>query len=1055
MNETPSSTGRCVHCGTVLSVAVAEGLCPRCLTRAVFVEGAEPLAEDPPGLPGPVQRIGGYELIEPIGRGGMGVVYRARQISLGREVALKVLLNPAFASPDELARFRAEAASAAVLQHPNIVAVHEVGDEAGCLFFSMDFVPGKNLATLTREGPLPARMAAELALKIAGATQHAHERGILHRDLKPSNVLVDASGDPHVTDFGLSKKLAAMPASSGGSPADTGPSPPLTLTGHVIGTPGYMSPEQAAARRDIGPAADVYSLGALLYHLLTGRAPFVGETPMEVLRQVEEQEPVSARLLNPLVPRDLEVICHKCLAKEPQRRYPSAQELREDLRRFLAGEAIRARPAGPVERTCRWCRRRPAITGLLALSSALLLAVIAVTVSAWVRLEAAQRLVLRKDYVADLRLVDRAIQENNLGQAGALLDRWRPRGQAGSRFGFARRDEDLRGFEWGFFADLCRGDELRILGQYPGHALRVAFSPRGDRVAGASADGEVRLWEAETGRLLGAAKHGKRVMALAFSPDDRFLATGGDDFRLALWDARTLRPLASPPPLSSALVTAAFARDGSSLVAVARQECVIWDLARNLATQRAAIAPSTWFYGALAPDLRTVALPMPEARGVELWTVPPRVRRGAVGGLGVAAAFSGDGRLLATGELSGQLRVWGADDLHEVASIPTRGGGIGALAWSPDGKRLASGGHDAFLRLWQFPGGGLVGTYRGHRGFIFGAAFSPDGRRVATASTDGTVRLWDAEHGPAPPANPVRKDWGLLLPRGRALPILTHGADSETHWIEPRQLTLVPIPLPAELRGTNTIVRVTDDGFLVLGPDAAVRRFDRAGRPVAPAVRLPHWPVFRPLASPDGRWLTWKESPDEIASYKLWEIGPTNAAEDLGPRRTEWLMHAFSNDSRHLAMITPGGELLVRDLYRRRHRRGIRSAHGTPTALSFSRDDRQLVASWQDGMVSVWTEARWDKPPSPLVAGTEAVWCVAFSPDGRRVAGGGDDGDVFLWDVSTGQLVAKLKAPANTVVLGVGFSEAGDTLFASTPQSVCIWRTRPTELEAPGPAGDK
>ncbi|HOY56939.1 MAG TPA: protein kinase [Verrucomicrobiota bacterium] len=1053
MNATRSSIGQCARCGTALCAAVAEGLCLRCLTRAIFFDDAELPPEEPLSAPGSVQRIGGYELVERIARGGMGVVYRARQMSLGREVALKILLDSAVAGPEELGRFRAEATAAAALHHPHIVAVHEIGEDAGRLFFSMDFVAGKDLAALTREGPLPARVAAELTRKIAGAIQHAHERGVLHRDLKPSNVLVDALGEPHVTDFGLSKRLVGAPAAPEALPAPAALAPPLTLTGHVVGTPGYMSPEQAAAKRDIGPPADVYSLGAVLYHLLTGRAPFVGETPTAVLRQVEEQDPVSPLLLNPSVPRDLETICHKCLAKEPPRRYASALELGQDLQRFLNGEPIHARPVGATERAWRWCRRRPTMAGLIALSSALLGAVIAVTIAARVRLDEDQRLVRRKDYVADLRLVERAVQENNLGQAGALLDKWRPRRQVRGPFGFTRAEEDLRGFEWNYLAELCRGDELRVLGESGAHALRVAFSSRGDRVAGATADGEVRLWAADTGRLLGIVRHGKRVMTLAFSPDDRVLATGGDDCHLSLWDAQTMQPTASPPPLNSALVAAAFARDRSCLIAVARQQGLVWDLARTTAIERVAITPSTWFYGVIAPNCGTVALPMPEAGGVELWDVPPKVRRGAVGGLGVAAAFSPDGRLLATGELSGQIRIWDLGDLHEVATISTRAGGVGALAWSPDAKRLASGGHDAFVRLWQFPECELAATYRGHRGFVCSLAFAPDGRRLASASTDGTVRLWDAEHGPAPRENPLVRDWGLLLPRGRMLPIRSLAVNSDTHWIDASQMRLVPIPLPAELRDSNTVVRVTDGGFLAIGPDACVRQFDRTGRSIAPAARLPRWPVFHPMPSPDGRWLIWKESPDEIAAYDLWEIASTNAAERLNERGSEWLIHAFSNDSRQLALITPAGELLVRDLHHRRHTRGVTSTHGTPTSLSFSRDDREVVASWQDGMVSVWTTGRWDKPPFTLLTGTEAVWCVCFSPDGRRVAGGGDDGDVFLWDVATRQLVAKLKAPGNAVVLGIGFTEDGDTLFASTPRSVSIWRARPAGLEARIPAG--
>jgi tetratricopeptide (TPR) repeat protein len=354
-----------------LSAAVAEGLCPSCLTRSVFANDDEPPAEEIGEADQP-QRIGDYELIERIARGGMGVVYRARQISLDREVAVKILLDSAFATPDELARFRAEAAAAAALQHPNIVAVHEIGEEKGRRYFSMDFVAGKDLAALTRDGPLPPRQAAELVAKVADAIRHTHERGILHRDLKPSNVLVDALGEPRVTDFGLAKRVAGRPSGPAELAHQADAAPPLTLTGQVIGTPGYMSPEQATAKRDIGPATDLYSLGALLYQLITGRAPFVGETPTAVLRQVEESEPVSPCLLNPSVSADLETICLKCLAKEPERRYASARELDEDLRRYLAGEPILARPISATQRAWRWCCRRPAIASLAAVVASLL-----------------------------------------------------------------------------------------------------------------------------------------------------------------------------------------------------------------------------------------------------------------------------------------------------------------------------------------------------------------------------------------------------------------------------------------------------------------------------------------------------------------------------------------------------------------------------------------------------------------------------------------------------------------------------------------------------------
>jgi serine/threonine protein kinase len=341
----------------------------------LFAEKTAPEPDDC-GLAENFTRIGDYELLERIARGGMGVVYRARQTSLGREVAVKVLLDSLIAGPGELGRFRAEATAAAALHHPNIVSIHEVGEEDGQHFFSMDFVAGKDLAAATSGGPLPAAEAARLTLKIAEAVQHAHDRGILHRDLKPSNVLVDAQGEPRVTDFGLAKRMDSTTSLKTASEGPGAKTAPLTITGQVFGTPGYMSPEQAAAKRDIGPATDVYSLGALLYHLLTGRAPFVGESPAVVLRQVAENEPVPASLLNPLVPRDLDTICLKCLHKAPSHRYDSAALMAADLGRFLRQEPILARPVSGLERLARWSRRNPVIASLTT-AVALLLVLLA------------------------------------------------------------------------------------------------------------------------------------------------------------------------------------------------------------------------------------------------------------------------------------------------------------------------------------------------------------------------------------------------------------------------------------------------------------------------------------------------------------------------------------------------------------------------------------------------------------------------------------------------------------------------------------------------------
>jgi eukaryotic-like serine/threonine-protein kinase len=356
----PNQPLRCPRCGRALVPDRSQGLCLSCLAGVAF--GLDLSAS--PTLPvslATLRYFGDYELIEEIARGGMGVVYLARQKNLDREVAIKLLLHGALASGQDVDRFRAEAAAAASLKHPNIVSIHEVGECEGQHYFSMDFIAGRDLSAITRAGPLPARQAAEVVAQVAGAVQHAHDHGVLHRDLKPSNILMDVEVQPHVTDFGLARRLDDAAS--------------LTQTGSLLGTPGYMAPEQAAGKTSqIDARSDVYGLGAVLYHVMTSRAPFTGESATDILGQVVGQEPVAPKLLNPSIPRDLETICLKCLNKEPGRRYTDAKAVAEDLGRFLRHEPILARPIGNLGRLARWARRKPVVASLGATVLLLLLA---------------------------------------------------------------------------------------------------------------------------------------------------------------------------------------------------------------------------------------------------------------------------------------------------------------------------------------------------------------------------------------------------------------------------------------------------------------------------------------------------------------------------------------------------------------------------------------------------------------------------------------------------------------------------------------------------------
>ena len=374
---------------------------------------------------GNLPRILGYDLEAIVGHGGMGVIYRARHHRLNRVVALKMLIAGAYAGPHERARFQREAEAVASLQHPNIVAVYDVGDHEGCPFFTMEFLEGGSLDHKLAGTPLPAGQAATLLITLAEAMQAAHQAGIVHRDLKPANILLTADGMPKVADFGLARQFEREPA--------------LTLSGVRIGTPSYMAPEQVSGIvGTIGPAADIYALGALLYEMLTGRPPFRGESVVETQRQVIHDEPVAPSRLNTKVPRDLETICLKCLSKEPERRYPSAAELADDLRRFEQGRPIRARPSGWGYRSWRWCRRNP-IAAALA-TTLLALVALALGGGLWMERQGAERQGRAREVVqAALAQVGNLRREGHWLEADAVLTQARSRLHEAGSNDFRRR----------------------------------------------------------------------------------------------------------------------------------------------------------------------------------------------------------------------------------------------------------------------------------------------------------------------------------------------------------------------------------------------------------------------------------------------------------------------------------------------------------------------------------------------------------------------------------------------------------------------------------------
>ncbi len=1085
-------------------------LCPQC--------GAAPLASlapssspagpqattaptfAPPAAVLPLPVLPGYRILGELGRGGMGVVYKAQHLALKRIVALKMVLSGAHAGSVELGRFRAEAEAVARLQHPSIVQIYEVGEHEGRPYCALEYVSGGSLAQRIGGKPLPAAAAASLVAALAEGIQHAHDHGIVHRDLKPANVLLQepaagkthsghstvqspgsgllaADSCPKITDFGLAKTL-------------DNPDGP-TKTGSVLGTPSYMAPEQALGRnRTIGPPTDIYALGAILYECLTGQPPFKAETSLDTMLLVASQDPVPPRQINSAVPRDLETICLKCLRKEPGKRYASACELAEDIGRFLRKEAIRARPVGPIERVVKWARRRPA---LIAVGVLLLLLPVTGAIVWKVRQTGpivsvpAGPLVINADeqmrYAQQINQADQERLEGKYNHADEILAEVAP----GSR-----------GWEWDYLHRVCNWGLRRTLTDFGGPIRQVAFGRNG-RIAVVAESPGVSIRDASSGKQL--IKLGERpVNAVAFSSDGKNLAVVGNDRMLRLYDAASGQEITArehPGPLACVV----FSPDGKWLAAGGgppNQPGYVWlwnaapgkepvrkcGFHKNRVVSVVFASDSAWFTSmAMGGEMHGWAI----AGGGEgnfagteyaqrLIFVP---RSPAVGIL----AYHGldlwwPAQQAKTSYLDPPARKPGAMQFNNVKMEqtfddqpdPRPGSMVFDAAYSSDETMLAMVGG------WQSQG--KVRIYRGQPNssqlngslLLFGhtqrvgtVSFSPDQPLLATGSADGTVRIWDPTirrfDAALAAAAPSVLSGGTLT---ASQPRMAFSPDSQ------RLATVMHDPLTLALwdlnSGQKTICpRLTDKGWLqspYFSPDGRLAAVTGEGTRT----------VCIWNGTTGAKVGTWADTPvggGELSARKegflLASALPDQPIKGFLDKPTKGIQLSDPANGAKVRMLgaesfwlpfpilSPNGDRLAAV-----SKEGVLHLWDTGTGQTlltspgrepprFTLDGRYLIRDLTrtapEKPLEIW-DARTGQPAGLHLPTKPLRGPFQFAPDGKLLAWPTDKGEILLWNAAAGQPVATARGhggPVGSLVFGTD----GRRLFSvsSEDATVKIWDT--------------
>jgi serine/threonine protein kinase/WD40 repeat protein len=1060
-------------------------------------------------LPKPPQ-VPGYQITGVLGRGAMGVVYQALHLRLGRTVALKIVLAGGHASATDLVRFLSEAELAARLQHPNIVQIYDIGNHQGLPYFTLEHVDRGTLAKFLAGKPLDARASADFVKTLAVAVEHAHQHGVVHRDLKPANILLQSKSEsrnsksetagpdfgfrisdfePKIADFGLAKLVGVGPG--------------LTTTGTTLGTPSYMAPEQATGRHtEVGPAADVYALGAILYEMLTGRPPFVGATSMDTLAQVLNQEPVPPARFQPGVPRDLDTVCLQCLRKVPAKRYASAQALADDLVRFLEGRPVEARRTSSLERGWRWCRRNPA---LASLSAALALLVLAIAVASTIAASSMRRQRDDARALADALEVEqgnlRDEQANTLGQLRRAEEAERQRdlelGRSLLSEGIATQRSGQRGQRFRSLDLLAQA--AKKLGAHP-EGMKLIPELRDQAIAAMGLTDVRPLWRRELGtqKCMHCDSRMKRYAVLDIHT--------GQTTVYRMEDGRKLLDLPAPE-IAIWHAVLKFSPDGQQLVIqyALRGEANQAVLVRVFHLDRKEPVFDRRMRGSadgstIHPNGRWLVFP-PTDGGLAVWDLVEKreVRRLPVAFVPFTVCVDARGERLAVNDAGHPLvKIFDLKTGRELASWNSQVGSA-AMAWSADGRLLAVGHHDGRTFVWDVDRGRLASVLQGHTNRVTYCQFAHNGYLLATSSWDFTTRLWDASSGEA-----------LVSTPGEIFQLSADDDRLFSH--ENNQLVLSELSHGQVLRRFNPGLvgnRLADDQFhlgystafspdgrllAVGGPDGARLLNAATGQELE---HLKGKLVGSVLFHPDGRSLItcgegaltrWPILSDrdlapgqvrlgppqllrqlpQTASYAAWMPGHAKVvtASHTGQLQIIDLAHPDPADGRPVAIdlknyramslgVTPDGrwatmgcwrdrQLPVFDLARRRLERALPPSDGTgwaETNATFSPDGRWLAWYCQGTTRNGYYFHRagtWERKMFIPVQGLRGWAAPVYTPDSRLMALSISPERILLADAATGRPITHLATHEPLMPAPLTFSPDASRLIAFTNKKTLL-----------------